>query len=453
MYGLASRIQVWLENRRVQIPIIIAFCLIGIFLRVVWVVLGDKLPPTNSEMYFVARTFAVTGQLADAYRPGSGLTAHVAPLMPLFAGAMYRLFGVETAGAEIALMVAAMGFVGLSIFAIDAAMRRLSSPAPARLAALAFVCIAPMNFSNELQAFRVWEGAVAAAAIAIILAEVLRLDGQIAKPSWASLSCLSLAAGLLALASPPAALASYGCIGLLALRRRGVGSFLAAAGLSAVLLVMVSYPWAVRNEALFGEKVWSRTNFGFNFALGFHDAAIAPDKPRQVFLNRLAEVDPYTSDAAYEAMKAAGGELDYSRKWSQRTGRWVAENPAAAVRIGARHMVEYYFPPAWNWSIYSDKAKVVLPRLAIIWGVTILAFTGLAWRLAARDWKYLYVLAAVVLPALPYILAQPILRYRYVVTTLLVYIAADFAWRLFASTIARSQTSSNLGDPSLGTGR
>jgi hypothetical protein len=65
-----------------------------------------------------------------------------------------------------------------------------------------------------------------------------------------------------------------------------------------------------------------------------------------------------------------------------------------------------------------------------VWGSTLLAFLCIAWRLWQRQWRYLYVLGAVVLPALPYVLAQPILRYRYVVAALLIYLAVEFLWRV-----------------------
>ena len=420
------------DRRRVFLALVLGLGLFGILIRAAWVVANGKLGAGNSEMYFVARSVALTGQLADAYRPGSGPTAHVSPLMPIYGGAVYRLFGLATPIAETVLMVVAIGFIGLSIFGVDKAMRRLSSPAPARLAALAFVCIVPTYFTIELQAFRLWEGGVAAAALALVLSQVLKLDGQDQRPSWAMLGALSLAIGVLALISPPVALACYGCIGLLALRRRGLAALVGLGALSAILLLAVSYPWAARNEAVFGQKVWSRSNFGFNFALGFHDRAISPSDPRKVFVDRLEDVDPYSSDTAYAAMKAAGGELGYSKMWSERTTAWIVENPAEAALIAGRHLVEFYLPPRWQWQIYNDRGRAVVLRQALIWAITILAFAGVAWRLAARDWRWLYVLTALLLPALPYVLAQPVLRYRYVVTTLMTYIAADVAWCLRA---------------------
>ena len=75
-------------------------------------------------------------------------------------------------------------------------------------------------------------------------------------------------------------------LGWLALRKRGWMGFAGATVASAALFVVISYPWALRNEAVFGEKVWTRTSFGFNLALGYYDEAINPSDPRKVYFDR-----------------------------------------------------------------------------------------------------------------------------------------------------------------------
>jgi hypothetical protein len=57
--------------------------------------------------------------------------------------------------------------------------------------------------------------------------------------------------------------------------------------------------------------------------------------------------------------------------------------------------------------------------------LTLTAFAGLAMRLARRGWIYFYVAAPIVALALPYILAQPRIRYRYVIASLITFLAFD----------------------------
>jgi hypothetical protein len=62
---------------------------------------------------------------------------------------------------------------------------------------------------------------------------------------------------------------------------------------------------------------------------------------------------------------------------------------------------------------------------------------GMGVRISGRDWRYLYVAAALFLPVLPYAVVQPIIRYRYPIGTLLVFLAADMVWRTSALLLKR----------------
>ena len=78
-----------------------------------------------------------------------------------------------------------------------------------------------------MRKFRHWEGALAAAGIAVCLARSLKMDGDQQRPSWLNLGVLAFGAGVLSLFSEAGALACYGIIGWLALRRRGWLGFVA----------------------------------------------------------------------------------------------------------------------------------------------------------------------------------------------------------------------------------
>ena len=225
-----------LSKPPVFLSIALGSAVIGLVFRVLWVTHAGRLLPTNSEMFFVARAFAETGRLADAYGPGSGLTAHVTPIMPILAGLVYRLTGVGTPAGEAALTLISIVLVGIGIVALNLAAKRLSIPPVARLAAIVFVCLIPINFHLEMGAFRVWEGAAATAVMAVVLAAILRMDAQPSEPSWLGMGAIAAVGGATALLSPPAALAIYGCLGLLALRKRGVFALVAVAGINYLVL-------------------------------------------------------------------------------------------------------------------------------------------------------------------------------------------------------------------------
>jgi hypothetical protein len=84
--------------------------------------------------------------------------------------------------------------------------------------------------------------------------------------------------------------------------------------------------------------------------------------------------------------------------------------------------------PRWMWWPGTGPIKQAIKQ-AIMQTFTVLGFASLVVGLACRDWRYLYVAAASILPMLPYIFGQPIGRYRYPVSGLLVFLAADMISR------------------------
>ena len=403
------------------------------------------LAPHPSEAYNVAAAFATRGELADAWGPGTGPTAHLSPGMPLLVGEVYRWFGVGTPAAEFALACISLAFVYVSILALNAAFERLGMTPLARFGAVALLSLLPLNFFLEMRKFRQWEGALAAAGIAACLARSLEMDDDQRRPSWLNLGALAFGASVLSLFSEAGALACYGIIGWLAQRRRGWWGLIATAAISAALICALSYPWALRNEAVFGEKVWTRTAFGFNFAIGFHDRAISPADPRKVYSDRMEELSPFFNPSALAALQNAGGEAAYGRLWTARTEAWIGQHPLAALKIAARHIWELYMQP--HWMSWPDQGPMrIRIKEIMLQAFTALGFAGLATGLARRDWRYIYVAAALVLPSLPYILGQPLDRYRYPINALLVFLAADLISRAARFASSRQHTARQTGD-------
>ncbi len=237
-----------LKDRTIALRWTVGILILGAALRFAWLV-HDRFRIVDSEAFFVARAFATKGELADAYGPGSGLTAHLSPGMPLMVGTVYRWLGVGAPRAEFALACLSLTFVYISFLASNAAFKRLEIAPIARIGALAALALLPLNFFYEMNGFRHWEGSVAAAGIAVFLARALKLDGDEQRPSWPDLAVLAAGGAVLSLFSLPAALACFGILGLLALRKRGWTGFVGAAAASIALFLAFSYPWALRNQS------------------------------------------------------------------------------------------------------------------------------------------------------------------------------------------------------------
>jgi hypothetical protein len=144
-------------------------------------------------------------------------------------------------------------------------------------------------------------------------------------------------------------------------------------------------------------------------------------------------------------LQNAGGEAAYGRLWTARTEAWIGQHPLAALKIAARHIWELYMQP--HWMSWPDQGPMrIRIREIMLQALTALGFAGLATGLARRDWRYIYVAAALVLPILPYILGQPLDRYRYPVNALLVFLAADLISRAARFASSRQHTTRQTGD-------
>ena len=157
-----------LSDRRIALRWTVGILTLGAALRFAWLV-HDRFRIVDSEAFFVARAFATKGELADAYGPGSGLTAHLSPGMPLMVGTVYHWLGVGTLRAEFVLACISLTFIYVSFLASNAAFKSLGIAPIARIGALAALALLPLNLFYEMCGFRHWEGAVAAAGIALCL--------------------------------------------------------------------------------------------------------------------------------------------------------------------------------------------------------------------------------------------------------------------------------------------
>lgn len=415
-----SRFLKWVAETPVAVlPLAVA----AVAERVLWTLAGH-MAMFDTELRNAAMHWATTGWIGDAFRTGSGPTAHVGVLPVVIPGTIMRLFGVDTPATTLALTVVSALIVVATAFVLNLAFRRLGTPVLARGCAILLICLVPLHVEIESRSLRVYENGTAALLLALMLLSVVRLDQRAAIGMRDLLGLSGLAALMIAL-SPALAICVIVMLGALALRRLNWPDRIRAATLLGIVLVLTSLPWALRNREVMGETVLTRSNFGLEFAIGTHAAAVDPADPASVYIARLVQVHPHDSATGYSAFKAAGGELAYSRKLGDETWQWVRAHPLQAIQIWLRHVREFYFPPPWMWH-HSGQPDVTSPfRWLSVNVIAGLALFGLGATLVRRQWIFLYMVPPVVLIAVPYVLAQPLVRYRYVIASLLVFLAAD----------------------------
>ena len=387
---------------------------------------------TQGEAFRVASTFARTGTLGDPYLGPTGPTAHLLPVPLLIGGVVYALLGVASPAAEAVLASWSLLLVFVAFALTATTFRRAGAPVATCLAGLALCCALPLNLGLETVTFRLWEGGLAVAIGAGLLLALVTLDRAGAVPSAHVTLGLSAGAALLFLVSPQLGVAGYASAALLYRRHAPPRRWPGALATAALAFAVVLGPWLLRNERVFGTPML-RSNLGLEFAIAFHPAAVDPPDARQAYLDRMISIHPLASRGAFDAMVASGGEVAYSRRLGLETRAWIAAHPGAAARLGARHLLHYLFPPTWLFRANDAKAdRAIMFKAAAVWLLAALGLLGLARRLIAEPRSgFSYVAIWVTATALPFVLVQPILRYRYLIHVPMTFYAADLGlWLL-----------------------
>jgi len=375
----------------------------------------------------IAEALANNRGYADAFRPGSGPTAHTGPLAPLIMAAVFTIFGTGTLISAIVLTMLGAAAVTLSFYLVYRCFAVIGVPITVRLLALAFVTLVPFQLSLETTDLVVWEVAYATAFLAAMLLVILKLDSA-PSVSFPALLGLAAATAFLELFSPASGLAAAGAVGLLLLRRTPWPMWLLVGGLTLAFFLAMTTPWKLRNEKLLGAPIRTRSSFGLSFAIGFHDGQLTAPSQREANMGRLKLIHPHHAGGpGYRLMREAGGEVAYNRKLVAETKVWIARHPIGAARIALRNLWNYYCPPTWFWDRWFSSATppraVSIMRSIMVSMLSLLGLGSLAWLVWQRRWRFIYFIPPVALPALPYVITFPLLRYRYPTSSILIFLA------------------------------
>ena len=398
--------------------------LVGTVERTLWNLLRHT-PIAAGEAFNVAVALANGFGFADPFRVGQGPTAHLLPIAPAIAGAVYAIFGVGAWPAEFLLACWSTGLAIGTYLLLFSAFDRLGSSRWARLIALAFACVAPTYIPQETADFRFWEGGLAVFLCALFLERLLALQ------SGKSLHMRSVAgmAGLTALlffVSPQLGLGAYACAAMTCVQRLHGVRLAGAICLAACALAIFLTPWVIRNDIVMGKPILLRSNAGLELALANYPGALEASHPLDQYLRRFSKIHPDDDDgAAYQAMRKAGGEVVYSEQLGEKTWRWIAANPWTTVRLALLHLRDVFAPEAWLFQLTgSGLLSGLRAELSSLAG--LLGLLGLACALYNRRPNWTYPTFLVVIPALTFCMFQPLPRYSYLFYPMLVFCAADF---------------------------
>jgi hypothetical protein len=386
-----------------------------------------------SESHNVAVSLATTGRFADPFGYPSGPTAHIGMLTPLPSALAYWLFGGDSPYAEIILYGWGAFLVCLSIWLCWRLAVVLGAPRAARLAAVAVVALAPLQFHMEVNENRNWEINLATVVLIWILLKLAESD---ANPlTRRSLVLIGASTGFLFILNSAAGLGAILSAALFHGLRVPSRQWWIAPLFAVLVGGSLAGFWAERNMRELGAPIFLRDNLGLELALSNYSGALHAAEPNAAYFARLKEISPMVM--APGELDAKGGEVAYYHALGQQTRDWIAAHPWDFLNLSGRRFIEFFLPPRYLWSLFTDASVHLIGLRQFVLSASALGGLVTLLVMASRRRPYAYILVAVLACSLPYIVVQPTLRYRYPISTLLIFCALDGSFRLFTYLRAR----------------
>lgn len=389
-----SRADLTVSSRRLHIALIT----VGFLLRfgfVLWKKTYVQFPgapyPYAMEVSSIA-AHLVRGQgFSSPFVQDTGPTAWVAPLYPLLVAAVFKLFGVYSNLSAIVLLGIQSLMAAITGSAIYGLARRTLGQRVALLSAWIWT-VSPIFFRWPTS--WIWDFAASALLLATIMIVTLDAASENRSRTWIVLGILW---GVTALTNP-ALLSllpfSYAYAFFPRTPRPWKNALLSAALCCAIVL-----PWGIRNDLVFGQPVFLRSNFWFEFHLGnyhysngmgyfgFHPGG----NPRE--LRRYAEL----------------GEQAYIRQAKQEALSFVRQYPREFVDLTLHRIL-------WFWDgtplIYQSREWW---QPWEFWPLSVTAWLGLIFLLTRRPSGWLLYAACIIVYPMPYYLVYPVAKYRYAI--------------------------------------
>lgn len=401
----------------------------GIAERAIWNALRPT-PSAAGEALNVAIALASGRGFADAYGPGTGPTAHLLPLSPGLGGLVYAAAGVRSPVAELILACWSIGLAMLTYLLLWSAFAKLGTLPLARLMGLATGCLLPAYIGQEAVDFRLWDGGLTAALMALLVNRLVTAQRPVTK---GRIAMIGACCAMLLFVNAPAGVAAVLCTTVFSLRSLQLRQVALLATITVVLFTVVTTPWVMRNYHVFGQFVPSRSNAGLELAVGMDPAAPAASDRLAEFFTNYKHVHPSFAEPR-QRMIAIGGEVPYSHLQARTTLSWMRSHPGGTLRLISLHLRQQFAPEPWQFAAFNGGPLPTQPRAAAIGTISLLGLAGLVAALIRRRIGWIYPALLVVALSLLTSPFQPMPRYTYLFYPLLVFAATDLVATLISST-------------------
>lgn len=377
-------------------------------------VLGRSPWEFGQEQASLAASLLRGDGLSDPFGKGTGPSAWLTPLYPALLALVFRVFGLVTADAALALFVLQGLVSAATVVAIDRIGVRLDVPRAGRIGAWLF---AFHPIAAWYAVHKVWDTALVSAATAGVVLLALRIGRR---PTWRGAALLGACFGALLMLNP-APVSFVPALALwLAPRADGRGIGLGRQSVQRVAAftastALVCAPWIVRNILVL-DTLALRSNLGVELFVGNNDLAQGW---------HVTELHPGWSEPETSRLRELG-ERGYAEEAGARARTWIGAHPGRFFLLAAAKARIYWigeYPP--NDPREFDGVRAAEDPKSwvrfVVHAVTgVLGAAGLL-ALAARRRAETTLVAALALGLFPvvYYVTHALERYRFPVDPLL----------------------------------
>ncbi len=333
------------------------------------------------------------------YPPGP--TAWMAPVYPILVAGAFKLFGVYSESAAVALFVLQSILSAAGCAVLYLLGKRLYDARVGLLAAL-FLALYPPSIHFAVQ--KIWSTSLF---VLLVLALMWVLLDGVDRANWRWGARLGAVVGFTVLVDPVVVGVVPFAFLWLYLRRRDYGRLTRSLAVAVVTSLLVITPWLVRNYIVFGRFVFVKSNFAHELYIG--NAMPPPDAPHRA--ERVEEIE--REHARLRRMN----EGTANQAFLKLAIRSITSDPRLFLRrVGLR------FARFWTFGTVSHGLGKVVVFLLFL---PLVALAALGY-LTTRDRRQVSLLLTFVLafPIPYYLTVASHYRYRYPLDPLLMILAA-----------------------------
>ncbi len=390
---------------------------------------------TPTEFSFGFETGSIAASLArgqgfsSPFGHPTGPTAWIAPIYPTLLAALFKIFGVYSKGAAVAILSLNSLFSALVCIPIVLIGRRTFGNSAGLLAGWIWALV-PVYMKWPI--VWVWDTSLSALLLALIFLSTLKLVESSSRKLWIVYGLLW---GIAALTNPALlSILPFSVLWFAMRRRQANQSWLIPAIIVLTTFIICTAPWMIRNAVVLEKPVFIRDNFWFEFHLGnYHLSNAMGWGGKHPTLNHI-QLDLYRSL----------GEVRYIEHFRAESLDFVGHSPGEFAQLTLRRIAAFW---DGGFFAYTSTDWWELPAYVVISGLSVL---GLLLALGNRTkGAFLFAIVLFCYPIV-YYFTYPGGRYRYPIEPEMLLLSSYFLCELVKNLRRRfSKDRANIETPAV----